>query len=121
MSASKRKGTAWESAIVDYLRRNGATQAERRTLCGIHDRGDIAGLPGLVIEAKNEKAATLAAYIDEAERERANDGARIGLAWFKRRGKTSPGDAYVVMTGDNLVRLLVDAGYITPPPAHDIA
>jgi hypothetical protein len=113
VSASRRKGTAWESAIVDYLTANGATQTERRALCGTADRGDIAGIPGLVIEAKNEKRVDLAGYVTEAECERVNDGARIGLAWVKRRGKTSPGDAYVVMTGANLVRLLVDAGYIT--------
>lgn len=112
MSASRRKGTAWESAIVDYLTANGATQTERRALCGNSDRGDIAGIPGLVIEAKNEKRIDLAGYVTEAEAERTNDGARIGLAWVKRRGKTSPGEAYVVMTGANLVRLLVDAGYI---------
>lgn len=115
MSASRRKGTNWESAIVDYLTANGATQTERRALCGTNDRGDIAGIPGLVIEAKNEKRIDLAGYVTEAEQERTNDGARIGLAWVKRRGKTSPGDAYVVMTGANLVRLLTDAGYIREP------
>lgn len=115
MSASKRRGTAWESAIVDYLRTVGATQAERRTLGGAHDRGDIAGLPGVVIEAKAERTITLAEYIAETERERVNDGARIGVAWIKRRGKASPGEAYVVMTGENLIRLLVDAGYIQAP------
>ncbi|MEU5549223.1 hypothetical protein ABZ738_05590 [Micromonospora sp. NPDC047793] len=116
MSASKRKGTAWESAVTEFLRQHGVPHAERRTLNGAKDRGDIAGIPGVVIECKNEKTATLASYVTEAETERANDGARIGLAWVKRRGKTSPGDAYVLMTGDNLIRLLVDAGYITPPP-----
>ncbi|MGW3808835.1 hypothetical protein [Micromonospora sp. NPDC005113] len=120
MSASRRKGTAWESAIVDYLTTNGATQTERRALCGGKDRGDIAGIPGLVIEAKSEKTITLAGYVTEAEAERVNDGARIGLAWVKRRGKTSPGEAYVVMTGANLIRLLVDAGYITPPEARPV-
>ncbi|GAB2952047.1 hypothetical protein GCM10027280_45560 [Micromonospora polyrhachis] len=118
MSRNRDKGTAWETAIVGYLRTAGATQTERRALAGNLDRGDIAGIPGLVIEAKNEKTITLSAYVTEAEQERVNDGARIGLAWVKRRGKTSPGDAYVVMTGDNLIRLLADAGYIQSEAAR---
>lgn len=112
MSASKRKGTAWETAVVTYLRENGAPHAERRTLNGANDRGDIAGIPGVVIECKNEKAVTLAAYADETTTETANDGARIGLAWIKRRGKTSPAHAYVLLDGATAVRLLADAGYI---------
>lgn len=31
--------------------------------------------------------------------------------WIKRRGKTSPGDAYVVMTGEQFVQLLKKAGW----------
>jgi len=50
MSAARAKGTAWETAIVGYLRGRGAPHAERRALNGSNDRGDIAGIPGLVIE-----------------------------------------------------------------------
>jgi len=116
MSASKQKGTRWESAIVDYLKKNGVIHAERRALNGATDRGDIAGLPGIVIEAKSTKALTLAAFIKETEAERANDNARHGVAWIKRVGKSSPADAYVVMTGEGLMRLLADAGYLPNPP-----
>jgi hypothetical protein len=112
MSASKRKGTAWESSVVGYLRENGVPHAERRALNGSKDRGDIAGIPGVVIEAKNERRVELAAWLDEATTERDNDGAAIGVAWFKRRGKTSPGDAFVLMDGATLIKLLTDAGYI---------
>lgn len=49
MSASKRKGTSWESAIVQFLKENGVAHAERRALAGNADRGDIAGIPGVVI------------------------------------------------------------------------
>lgn len=113
MSASKRKGTGWESAVVTYLRENGVPHAERRSLNGANDRGDIAGIPGVVIECKNEKTITLAAYADETETERRNDGARIGLAWIKRRGKASPAYGYVLLDGATAVRLLAEAGYIT--------
>jgi hypothetical protein len=76
------------------------------------DRGDIAGIPGVVIECKNERAVALAAYADETAAEAANDSAPIGLAWIKRRGKASPASGYVLLDGNTLIRLLADAGYI---------
>ena len=48
MNTSRRKGTAWESALVDYLIGKGWPHAERRALNGCNDKGDIAGLPGVV-------------------------------------------------------------------------
>jgi hypothetical protein len=120
MSASKRKGTAWESAIVDYLRANGVPHAERRAQNGAKDRGDIAGVPGVVFEAKSAARVELGPWLLEAEAERANDGADLAVVWHKRRGKTSAGDAYVTMSGATLVGLLRAAGYIAaPPPAGD--
>lgn len=118
MSASKARGTAWESAIVTYLRGRGASYAERRALNGGSDRGDIAGVPGVVVEAKAEARVDLAGWLAEAERERANDGAAIGAAWAKRRGKASPADGYVVMTGATFVALLIEAGYIPQDPGQ---
>lgn len=69
MSASKAKGTRWESAIVFFLHLAGWSQAERRTLNGAKDKGDISGIPGVVIEAKNQNRLSLAEWVDEAERE----------------------------------------------------
>lgn len=114
MSASKRKGTAWESQIVDHLRTHGAPHAERRTLAGAKDRGDIAGIPGVVIEAKSCARFEPAAWLDEAAKERANDQAAIGVVWTKRRGKTSPGAGFVLMDGDTFLALLAAAGYTAP-------
>lgn len=119
MSASKRKGTNWESAIVQYLRDNGVPHAERRALCGNKDRGDIAGIPGIAIEAKSAARIELASWVDEAEKERANDGAQVGLVWVKRRGRTCPGSGFVILTGDQLVTLLTAAGYIAYETAQE--
>lgn len=116
MNRPKIKGTAWESTIVDYLRTNGVPHAERRAANGARDRGDVAGLPGVVIEGKNCRELDLAGWLAEAEAERANDGADIALVWHKRRGKTSAGDGYVTMTGATLVALLRAAGYIADSP-----
>ena len=118
MSAAKDKGTKWESAIVQFLRCNGVPHAERRTLGGVNDRGDIAGIPGVAIEAKSAARAELASWLDEAETERVNDGADIGVVWFKRRGRPSPGAGFVLMHGDALVALLTAAGYIAPQAGY---
>ena len=108
---SKRKGTAFESAIVDYLRLNGWPHAERRALAGSQDRGDIAGVGGVCIESKSVAKIELGRFITETLAEKANAGARVGVAWIKRRGKASAGDAYVLMTGEQFVQLLAEAGY----------
>jgi hypothetical protein len=106
MSASKKKGTAAETAVVQYLRASGFVQAERRTLNGAKDRGDIAGLPGTVIEVKNCARQELGAWIAEAELERDNDHASLGVVWHKRRGKGHPADWFVTMSGAQFANLL---------------
>ncbi|MFE7659660.1 hypothetical protein [Streptomyces celluloflavus] len=108
MSAAKRKGTAWESAIVRALREHGHPHAERRALGGAADRGDVAGLPGVVIEAKASTHLELASWIAELDAEMANDGADLGAVWHKRRGKSSPLDGYVTMPGHVFLRLLAE-------------
>jgi hypothetical protein len=108
---SKQRGTRWESRIVDYLREHGWPHAERRTLNGNKDRGDISGLIGVVIEAKDQARHSLAEWLDEAQQERANANADIGVVWAHRRGKASPAHGYVLMTGEDFTRLLKSAGY----------
>lgn len=114
MSRSKDKGTRWESAIVDYLAGHGFPWAERRALTGSQDRGDIAGVPAWVVEAKNHATLNLAGWVDEATTEQANAGADYACVWHHRRGKASPGDGYVTMTGATFVRLIRQAGYGEP-------
>lgn len=103
----KIKGTAWESDIVQFLRDNGFPLAERRALTGGKDKGDVTGLGfPVVIEAKNEKTITLGTYASEVQAEMVNADADFGAAWVKRRGKSSPGDAYVVLDGWQWVRIM---------------
>jgi hypothetical protein len=106
MSAAKKKGTAAETAVVQYLRAVGFIQTERRTLGGTQDRGDIAGLPGVVIEVKNCARQELPAWVAEAELERDNDNASLGVVWHKRRGKANPADWFVTMSGAQFAALL---------------
>ncbi|MEU6647708.1 hypothetical protein ABZ863_35025 [Saccharomonospora sp. NPDC046836] len=118
MSRSKSKGTAAETAVVRFLRAVGFAQAERRTLSGAQDRGDIAGLPGVVIEVKNCQRQELGAWVAEAELERDNDGASLGVVWHKRRGTTDPGAWFVTMSGDQFAALLREQQGLAAPAAE---
>ena len=109
MSASKARGTKWETAIARYLVDSGFPSAERRALAGNADRGDIAGVP-VVVEAKNAARTELAAWVDEAQAEAVNAGVDVGVVWHHRRGKSSPGDGFVTMSGAAFVRLLRGVG-----------
>lgn len=114
MSRSKGKGTAWETALCRFLADEGFPHVERRALAGMSDRGDIAGIPGWVLEAKNCQRTELAGWVDEAALEQANDGAEFSAVWHHRRGKAQPADGFVTMTGATFVRLLRQAGYGNP-------
>ncbi|MFH8336909.1 hypothetical protein [Streptomyces sp. AM6-12] len=108
-SRNKAKGSAWERAIVEHLKAAGWPFAERRLAGAAKDRGDIAGVVGVVIEAKNEARLKLAEWVAEAETERGHDGAWLGVVWHKRIGKTAAADGYVTMTGRQFTELLARA------------
>jgi len=107
----KIKGTAWESKVVQALQRSKWPHAERRALQGGLDKGDIAGVIGVCIEAKDCKSITLGPWMKELQAETANSRAAVGAIWAKRRGYTEAEDGYVVMDGHTFLRLLDQAGY----------
>jgi hypothetical protein len=104
VSAAKAKGTAAETAVVRFLQDEYHPHVERRALAGKADRGDVAGIPGLVIEVKAAARMELAAWLDEARREAS--GTEFAVVWHKRRGKGSPGDWYVTMDGRTFTQWL---------------
>ena len=104
---SKTKGTAWESRLVSYLQSHGFPYAERRALAGSNDRGDVTGIPGVVIEAKNTKVIALAEWMDETVVETLNARASLGFCIFPRRNHTT-GRAYVLMELDQFIEMLRD-------------
>ena len=106
---AKMKGSQWERDIVSYLVAHGFPYAERRYGAGATlDKGDITGvMPGLVIEAKNHQKLDLAGWIGEAERERINAKAKVGVVIAKRRGKSAE-HGYVIMTLATFADLLKD-------------
>jgi DNA mismatch repair protein MutH len=111
VNASKVKGTTWESAVRDYLQRSGWPTVERLPLNGNRDRGDLAGIPDVTIEAKAGRGWDhLGQWISQAEVERHNAGSTFGVVWAKRIGSTSAASGYVIMTGSTFVDLLRRAG-----------
>lgn len=111
---SKRKGTAAETAVVEYLKGRGWIHAERRALAGSLDKGDVAGVVGVCLEVKSCKTMDLAGWLREVEAEQANAGAHVGAVVAKKRGTTNPADWYAVLTFRQLVDLLAAAGYRDP-------
>jgi hypothetical protein len=84
-------GTAAETAVVRALRARGFPQAERRSLKGVLDEGDITGTPGLCWEVKGGDAARnasdgqISAWLAETETERLNARADVGILVVQRR------------------------------------
>ena len=102
---SKQKGSAWERRFVDYLVEHGFPYAERRALEGTNDRGDVAGVPGVVFELKNCSHHELAAWMDEMVTEKRNAKAELGVVGFPRKSHAT-GRAYVLMELDQLLEMI---------------
>ena len=98
----KARGTAFETAVVGYLRDNGFPFARRLSLSGSADQGDVSlgdippGGP-VTIECKDHAKIDLAGFITELEKECSNTGNECGIVIIKRRGK-NVSQAYVLTT-----------------------
>jgi Holliday junction resolvase len=111
MSKQKAKGTRAESAVVEFLRRNGFPYAERRATAGANDKGDITGMGPVVIEVKDHQKIVLSQFLAELKQEVANAEAQTGVAVVKKRGTLNVGEWYAVMPVAWWVDLLKEAGY----------
>lgn len=110
-ASAKAAGSWLERAIADYLAAHVDDRIDRRVKTGAKDKGDIGGLRHMgqrvVVECKEYGGRLLAGeWLKEAEVERGNDDAGVGLVVAKRRGTTDPGDQFVLMTVRDLVALL---------------
>ena len=123
-ASAKTAGTKFERAIADYLNKTisgalmlGDIWIDRRVKTGSKDRGDIGGVrrcEGLrpaetqrvVIECKDTATLRLPEWTREAEIERGNDDALVGVVVHKRRGTANPAEQWVSMTVADLVALL---------------
>lgn len=96
---SKRKGSAFEVALRDYLNAAGVFRSpvQRAPSWGTLDKGDLLNTGSFTVEAKAVKQIDLSRFVDEAEVEAANAGTRWGVAVIKRRNHSIE-KAYVAMT-----------------------
>ena len=121
MSRQKQKGTAFESAIVEYLQNQLCDDTiERRALNGTCDRGDISGVTfgghRMTLECKNENRMRLADYVREAEKEATNDAAHYYAVIHKKRGvgistPQTVGQQYVTMPLRLFTQILKESGW----------
>lgn len=92
----KNIGTAAETAVVRAARTRGFPHADRLTLTGNKDRGDISLTPGVIVEVKGGEKARNASdllietWLTETERERQHAGADVALLVTQRRGVGYP-------------------------------
>jgi hypothetical protein len=110
-SASKRKGSSAERDVVKYLKQRGWKYAERRIAGDFYDRGDIAGLPEVCLEVKNQKTQDLSGWVKELEVEISNAKAETGAVIHKKRGVSDVGKWYATMPVSVYTDLLKKAGY----------
>lgn len=115
---SKAKGTAAETALVNYARAHGFAQAQRLTLTGNQDRGDVILCPGLICEVKAHKTWSdldIDQWLTETETEAQNmtewwNMSRLttigswqdfrGFLVIRRPGKTDPAKWWVIERAD---------------------
>jgi len=92
----KQIGTAAETAVVRAARTRGFPHADRLTLTGNKDRGDISLTPGVIVEVKGGEKARNASDLDierwltETDRERNHANADVALLVTQRRGVGAP-------------------------------
>ena len=110
-ASAKTAGTAHETNIVAYLAAHYDDRIERRRQTGSKDRGDVSGwrFAGrrIVAQCKDYGGVFhVGTWVRQADEQRLNDAADVGLVIAKRRGTTDPGDQIVIMTLRDLVALL---------------
>lgn len=111
-ASAKKAGSSFESLVAKFLAvRLGDDRIERRAKTGSKDKGDIGGVRTIrggrvVIEVKNVSRDNLPAWIREAEVERGNDDAVVGVVVHKRHGVGNPADQYVSMSLEAFAVLL---------------
>ena len=116
---NKAKGTAFETAIKEYLINKGFVNARRAALSGSDDTGDIHGieqrttLRPACVQCKNQKKWDLSGWLDATveQAKRLKNALPILVVKRPNKGTKSLGESYVVMRLDDFVELLNDSQY----------
>lgn len=117
---NKAKGTAFETLIKNYLVDKGFKKARRAVLEGGQDKGDIHGIQHreserqVCIQCKNQRSFDLSGWLNATveQAERLNKAVPALVVKRPGKGDKAVGESYAVMRLDDLIELLVEAGYI---------
>lgn len=97
----KQVGTDAENKVRDYARSRGWVHADRLTLSGVNDRGDIRLGDGVrfTLEVKGGQGATsnVHSHLKELLAEMANNGHELGAVIAKKPGSTDVGKDWVAI------------------------
>ncbi len=109
--SARQAGSRFERQIADALAAAlDDDRVDRRVKNGAKDRGDISGIrlhgQRVVLEVKDCARLALPEWTAEAEIERGNDDALVGLVVHKRHGVSDPLQQWVSCTLAGLVAIL---------------
>jgi hypothetical protein len=105
-SASRRKGSRAEVAVVHALRRAGwKADTSRNVLDGRRTGDDVVWDGPASIEVKDVTKLDLSGWLRQAQ-EQAGD--RPAVVWHKKRGTADAEGWYVTMSGQDFLRLIGD-------------
>jgi len=91
----KRKGTAWENVVANFLSEYWPT-IERRQAGNQKDKGDLMGVPFTVFECKDHATLKLSEWTDHLFEQMEHAGAFRGVVIVKRK-RRPVSEAYAVM------------------------
>lgn len=119
MSRSRDKGTRAETAVTGLAQHSGFPYADRLTLKGSLDRGDVGWCPGVISEVKDDKSFDYCGWLQETAVEKANANAEHAFLVVKPTGVgyTRVGRWWSVMYTGDWDRLHRQATYLAPVPA----
>lgn len=109
-ASARNAGRVFNREIADLLAGHIDDRIDKRVLTGKQDKGDIVAMRvnnhRVVVECKNVSKLELAGWVKEAEVERLNDHALVGIVIHKRHGVGDPLQQYVTMTTADLIALI---------------
>ena len=111
-ASAKAAGARFERLIADCLAEHVDDRVDRRVKGGAIDKGDIGGLrtewgKRVVVEVKDHGGKyQVGPWLEEAETERINDNAEVGVVVAKRRGVSDPLQQACFMTVSDLIALI---------------
>lgn len=113
-NSAKQAGARFERVVADCLKAHISEFIDRKVRTGARDTGDLSNLrtpqgQKVVAELKDYGGRyEVGSWLKEAETERINDGAQVGIVIAKRRGFSDPLDQTVLMTVRDYIALTTE-------------